>query len=81
MKFDAFLKCSKIDKPHIRIAKQIMNGSHNFPYQSRRDSLIVFCRKNNLNDTVRDALLQSWQDFIELPYAVIQNQKKVVKRI
>ena len=77
MKFDAWLghRADKT-KNHNRISHQIMKGSHNFPYHSTSNSLVIFCKKNNYSDHVKDALLKSWAEFEGVAVKPIRNESK-----
>jgi hypothetical protein len=82
MKFACWLHRENDSVEHIRLSKQIMKGTNQFPTShSRKNSLIIFCEKYNQSDTVKDALLKSWGDFIKLPYATVTptfNSKKII---
>jgi len=69
MKFDAWLYRQKKNNDHIRLSYQIMIGSHDFPQNSSRNSLAIFCKKHSFDETVKSALNKSFDDFIQLPYA------------
>lgn len=81
MKFQSWLYRANSSVDYIRISKMVMNGSHNFPHHSRLNSLVLFCKKNNLSDEVKDALIKSFNDFEKLPYAVVAMKKREVRRI
>ena len=80
MKFTAWLRVTKPNQEYVRLSKQIMSGSHDFPHHSSSNSLVKFCEKNNCSDIVKDALMKSWDDFIKIPNATIHKTSTGKKR-
>ena len=71
MKFSAWLYRQKKNNDHTRLSYQIMMGSHDFPQNSSRYSLVRFCKKHGFDETVKSALNKSFDDFIQMPYATL----------
>ncbi|MHA7647343.1 hypothetical protein [Nitrosopumilus sp. S4] len=80
MKFNAYLmKNAKKDDYH-RLSYQVMRGDYRFPTTSSLGGLRRYCEKCKLSDHVKSALIQTFEEFTELPYATVYHKRDTARK-